>query len=303
MTRTALVMLVFVSACASGAPAPIDFGRAGAAPPPDAYDRPQRPTSPPPQPADPRAAPRLHRVGEDERLYDIAARFQIPMATLIAENDLVPPYALRPGQNLRLPAPLSHRVAASETFESIADRYAMDRRSLALYNRMQPPYVVREGDVIALPALPGLSSAPMPTASMSVDPAPIATPVGSGRFSWPVVGDVITRFGAQANGGRIDGIEIAGADGDPIRAASDGEVVYAGADLPAYGQLVLIRHDDGYVTAYGYARDARVREGQRVRAGEEIASIDALGRSPARVLFQVRQGREAIDPAPLLGAR
>jgi lipoprotein NlpD len=100
---------------------------------------------------------------------------------------------------------------------------------------------------------------------------------------------------------RVDGVEIGGRVGAPITAAGDGEVVYAGSDLPAYGTLVLVRHADDYVTAYGYARRALVREGQRVRAGEAIAELGPRSDGSARLLFQVRRGSVAVDPLPLLG--
>ena len=99
----------------------------------------------------------------------------------------------------------------------------------------------------------------------------------------------------------LDGIEIAGREGDRISAAADGDVVYAGSDLPAYGELVLVRHANDLVTAYAYTRRALVREGQRVRAGEAIAELGGRADGGARLLFQVRQGSTPVDPAPLLG--
>ena len=114
-------------------------------------------------------------------------------------------------------------------------------------------------------------------------------------------GRVVARFGAQASGGRLDGIEIAGREGDRVSAAADGDVVYAGSDLPAYGELVLVRHANDLVTAYAYTRRALVREGQRVRAGEAIAELGAREQGGPRLLFQVRQRSTPIDPGPLLG--
>jgi lipoprotein NlpD len=111
----------------------------------------------------------------------------------------------------------------------------------------------------------------------------------------------VARYGVQPNGARLDGIEIAGHEGDAIAAAADGDVVYAGSDLAAYGTLVLVRHAGNYVTAYGFARRALVREGDHVRAGQRIAELGARSDGRARLLFQVRQGAHAVDPAPLLG--
>ncbi len=244
------------------------------------------------QPFDPARLPRTHRVGANESLYDIADRYQIPLRALIDQNRLEPPFALAPGSELQLPPPRFHVVARGETLRDVAQRFNVDFRSLALLNRMQPPYAVRLGDRIVLPAMAReyAQAQPVPNA-----PEAPAVQAGPARFAWPVRGEVLARFGQQPNGARLDGIEIAARAGAPIGAAADGDVVYAGSDLPAYGTLVLVRHTDGYVTAYGYARAALVREGQHVRAGEAVAEAGE------RVLFQARRGREAVDPLPLLG--
>lgn len=252
------------------------------------------------QPYDPANLPATHRVSDDESLYDIATTYQVPLRALIDQNNLEPPYALSEGRELRLPPPRFHTVARGESFEDVARRYNIDQRSLALLNRMQPPYNVRQGDRVVLPAMARLEPSPPPTPA----PGPVEPiPRGSGQFTWPLSGQVVARFGAQPNGVRVDGIEIAGQEGAQIAAAADGEVVYAGSDLPAYGTLVLLRHEGNYVTAYGYARRALVREGQRVRAGERIAELGSSARGAPRLLFQVRQGSAAVDPMPLMGAR
>lgn len=256
------------------------------------------------QPFDPAHLPRTHRVGANESLYDVAARYQIPLRALIDQNHLEPPYALAPGTELQLPPPRFHTVARGENLDDIARRYNVDSRSLALLNRMQSPYSVSPGDRIVLPAM-AREMAPPPVEEMSAPPptTPQAPPrvAANARFALPLRGNVVARFGSQAGGGRLDGIEIAGREGDRITAAADGEVVYAGADLPAYGTLVLVRHADNYVTAYGFARRALVREGQRVRAGEAIAELGPRPDGRARLLFQVRQGSAVVDPTPLLG--
>lgn len=340
MKRAALLLAFCAGACASGAAAPISYGgggaayeppanrgggrapieRRGEAPPPVTPVRAPAPQEPPPnwadgdgtplstyalqpddvQPFDPAHLPTMHRVGANESLYDIATRYQVPLRALIDQNNLEPPYAMSEGRELRLPPPRFHTVARGEDFSDIARRYNVDARSLALLNRMQAPYQVRQGDRIVLPAMArAIEIAPPPTPS----PTPVAPlPVGSGQFAWPLRGDVVTRFGAQPSGARIDGIEIAGREGDAIAAAADGEVVYAGSDLPSYGTLILVSHADNYVTAYAYARRALVREGQRVRAGERIAELGPRAEGRPRLLFQVRRGATPVDPAPLLAA-
>lgn len=248
---------------------------------------------------DPSRLPRTHRVTGDETLYDVATRYQVPLRALIDQNHLEPPYALGDGRVLELPPPRIHVVRRGEELEDIARRYNVDLRSLALLNRMQADDRVRAGDRIYLPALAReIAVEPAP-------PAPNATPLpeGTGRFGWPLRGEVLARFGAQPGGTRLDGMEIAGREGAQVSAAADGDVIYAGADIEGLGTLVLVRHADNYVTAYGYNRRALVREGQRVRAGEAIAELGARPDGRTRLLFQVRRGNEALDPAPLMGAQ
>jgi murein DD-endopeptidase MepM/ murein hydrolase activator NlpD len=246
-------------------------------------------------------------VGANESLYDVATRYQIPLRALIDQNHLEPPYALAPGRVIELPPPNVHVVRDGESFEDIARDYNIDLRSLALLNRMQPPYVVRGGDRVVLPAMARAdlgATAPVPADSTSIANIPAGeAPVvqGRGRFAWPLRGQIVARFGAQNGGGQLDGIEIAGREGAPIVAAADGEVVYAGSDLPAYGTIVLVRHADDLVTAYAYARRATVREGDRVRAGQTIAELGPRASGRAALLFQVRRGSTPVDPTPLLG--
>jgi murein DD-endopeptidase MepM/ murein hydrolase activator NlpD len=251
---------------------------------------------------DPLNPPRTHVMQPRQTLSDVAALYQIPVLTLIDFNHLTPPYALAPGTTLRLPPPRIHVVREDESFEDIARANAVDVHSLAVLNRMQPPYVVRRGDRIVLPNVPGAAPEADDTPQLPARAAQIMTAPtsGGGRFTWPLRGAVVARYGAQANGRRLDGIEIAGHEGDAIAAAADGDVVYVGSDLAGYGTLVLVRHAGNCVTAYGFARRALVREGQRVRAGEEIAELGSRPSGGARLLFQVRQGTQAVDPEPLL---
>ncbi len=293
---------LLATACSASQPAPISYGggergeEANATAPRELADYALQPGEV--HPYDPARTPRRHRVGDHETLYDIAARYQIPLLELIEQNGLEPPYALAPRAEIELPPPRFHITRGGESFAAIAGRYRIDTRSLALFNRLTLPHEPRPGERIALPALANRAE----TAPPASPPQPTReTGVANARFRWPLRGQVLTRFGAQAGGGRLDGVEIAGHEGARVSAAADGEVVYAGADLPAYGALVLVAHGDDYVTAYGYGARALVREGEHVRAGQPVAE---LGQRPggARLLFQVRHGRAAVDPLPLLGA-
>jgi murein DD-endopeptidase MepM/ murein hydrolase activator NlpD len=163
--------------------------------------------------------------------------------------------------------------------------------------------------------------APMPTASPSVKPltAPSASPPtnqpaavanipqpagrAGGLFQWPVNGKVISGFGATAGGLHNDGINIAAPRGTPVHAAENGVVVYAGNQLRGFGNLILIRHADGWVTAYAHNDTLLVKKGQQVKRGDVIARVGSTGNvSEPQLHFELRKGTEAVDPKVMLGA-
>jgi murein DD-endopeptidase MepM/ murein hydrolase activator NlpD len=300
MKRLFAALSLFVAACAGATPSPIAYGGSRA---PERTGQPNEEAPRRDAQIDAAVAfdqsrlPRTHRVEADQSLYDIAALYRVPLLALIEQNGFEPPYALGEGDVVALPPPRVHVAQRGESLGDVAARFSVDERSLALLNRWPFPYQLREGERVYLPAVAAAqASLPLPRDE------PSAAQASAGRFFWPLRGRVLARFGPQPNGQRFDGVVIAGREGEQIVAADDGEVVYAGADLASYGALVLVRHEGDYVTAYAYGRRALVREGDQVRAGQPIAELGQR-EGGARLLFQVRHGRSAVDPLPLLGAR
>jgi murein DD-endopeptidase MepM/ murein hydrolase activator NlpD len=122
-------------------------------------------------------------------------------------------------------------------------------------------------------------------------------------FLWPVKGKVVSRFGPQGGGQHNDGINIAAPRGTPVLAAENGVVVYAGNELPGFGNLLILRHADGWMTAYGHNDALKVRRGDTVRRGQPIATVGTSGgaRTP-QLHFEIRRGSDAVDPSRYLGA-
>ena len=137
---------------------------------------------------------------------------------------------------------------------------------------------------------------------MQPTPAPqAATP--NHQFIWPVRGKIISNFGPKANGLHNDGINISANTGDPFYAAADGVVVYAGNDLKGYGNMVILRHADGWMTAYAHADRLLVKENARIRQGEQIGNVGATGSvTSAQLHFGLRNGAAPVDPAKYLGS-
>src|SRR6185437_8867573 len=142
------------------------------------------------------------------------------------------------------------------------------------------------------------------TTATTAAPAPdLVTPAphGGSGFEWPVAGHVIEGYGAGPSGTHNDGINIAARVGEPVRAADGGVVAYAGNELRGYGNLVLIRHPGGYMTAYAHNGQLLVKRGDAVKRGQEIAKAGATGAVDSPQLhFEIRQGTHALDPTTLL---
>jgi murein DD-endopeptidase MepM/ murein hydrolase activator NlpD len=131
---------------------------------------------------------------------------------------------------------------------------------------------------------------------------PLAPPRG-GRFVWPVKGRVLGGYGPGPGGTHNDGINIAAPTGTPVIAADDGDVAYAGNELRGFGNLVLVKHGDGWMTAYAHCDKLLVHKGDRVRRGQPIARVGATGSvSEPQLHFEVRRGTRALDPAGYLPA-
>jgi murein DD-endopeptidase MepM/ murein hydrolase activator NlpD len=135
----------------------------------------------------------------------------------------------------------------------------------------------------------------LPPAPPKSTPAPVA---GARDFVWPISGDVLKGFGTSADGIRNDGVNIAASHGAEVKAAAGGEVVYAGSELAGFGNLILIRHPGGWVTAYAHSDALKVKEGDLVKQGQTIATAGKTGNaSQTQVHFELRKGKEPVDPA------
>jgi len=130
---------------------------------------------------------------------------------------------------------------------------------------------------------------------------PQPPPREGGKFLWPVKGKIVLGFGPKAGGLHNDGINIAADRGTPVRAAENGVVVYIGNQLRGFGNLLLIKHSGGWMTAYAHADTLLVRRGQTVRRGEAVARVGSTGSvTQPQLHFEVRKGTRAVDPTRLL---
>lgn len=265
--------------------------------------------------------PRRHVVARKETVYGISRRYGVPLRSVIDANDLAPPYALRIGQRLLIPVQRQHVVAKGDTVYSIAKRYDVELSELVRLNRISPPYTIKPAQRLVLPDSRPPASVVDPMVTQAAAPAgktlgavrpanaapaaiPQPPPRAGTKFLWPVKGRVILGYGPKQDGLHNDGINIKAPRGAPIRAAENGVVAYVGNELRGFGNLVLLKHADGWVTAYAHTDQVLVRRGDKVRRGQTIGRVGSTGNVASPQLhFEVRKGTEAVDPIRLLASQ
>lgn len=276
-----------------------------------------------PMPAPIRGAGGSYVVKPGETLYRISREKNIPIRSLIEANNLQPPYALQAGQRLAIPSARFHVVQRGDTVYSISRTYGVDMATLTRTNDVPAPYRIKVGQRLQLPSKvntqvasaegsprtvpvsrPGAYTTTTTTTTTSPtvkDPLP-PPPSSSGDFVWPAQGKIISSFGSKENGLHNDGVNIAVPSGTPVHAAQSGVVAYAGNELKGYGNLLLVRHANGWMTAYAHNSKLLVKRGETVTRGQTISLAGNTGSvTSPQVHFEVRKGAKAVDPSTVIG--
>jgi lipoprotein NlpD len=193
-----------------------------------------------------------------------------------------------------------HTVRSGETLYSIAMQYNLDQRQLASWNSLGSGAYIREGQRLRLKPSSGYKAAQRNTtqkkpavSSAAVLPAP--------TWRWPANGAVLLRFGESSK--TKSGIRIGGNEGQAIQATAAGEVVYAGTGLRSYGQLLILKHNETWLSAYGFNSKLLVAEGTKVQAGQSIAEMGSDSAGRTLLHFEIRRNGQPVDPLRYLPAR
>ncbi|WNF56877.1 MULTISPECIES: peptidoglycan DD-metalloendopeptidase family protein [Pseudomonas] len=225
-------------------------------------------------------------VRPKDTLFSIAFRYGWDYKALAARNNIPTPYTIHPGQTIRFDGRTGSTSAAVASATDSTPSSSLKTTVI----RRQPNGATTSTAVVA----PSVASKPTPA------PMPPAGPAPTG-WGWPSNGILIGKF--SSNGSLNKGIDIAGDLGQPVLAASDGTVVYAGSGLRGYGELVIIKHSDTYVSAYGHNRRLLVREGQQVKVGQTIAEMGSTGTDRVKLHFEIRRQGKPVDPLQFLPRR
>ena len=245
----------------------------------------------------PQIAGAVHVVAPGETLTSIAKRYKAPLTTIAAANGIVPHTQVKMGDRLTIPgvkgvAQPSMQLASAKAAPAPAAAPAKPGQAQAL-----PKNQVVSADPAASVRMVSPVDNPPVTESPKNEPTAAAAP----GFRWPVRGRVITGFGPKPAGQQNDGINVAVPEGTPVKAAEDGVVAYAGSELKGYGNLVLVRHSNGFVTAYAHASELMVKRGDPIKRGQVIAKAGQTGQvNSPQLHFEIRKGSSPIDPMPLL---
>lgn len=270
-------------------------------------------------------------VQPGDTIHAIAQRSGVTMRALVDANGLRPPYVLQAGRSLRLPgqAPApgaTGRTGAEARTGRPADPGPRPEAAIIALGEPRgagdpgivappppaPPAAMDEGNLpgAAVPAgtTRGAAQTPPPPApatimaetarSERVAPTP---PLAPNAFAWPLRGRIISGFGSKPGGLQNDGINIAAARGTAVRATADGTVVYAGNELKGFGNLLLLRHEDGWMSAYAHLDAILVEKGDRIRRGQTVARVGQTGNVASPQLhFELRRHGRIIDPMTVL---
>ncbi|MEO8669164.1 MAG: peptidoglycan DD-metalloendopeptidase family protein [Bauldia sp.] len=298
-----------------------------AAPKPVAYAEPSAPIAE--RPASKKSGAATHKVASGDTLYSIARTYGVKPSTIVAANGLASPQAIRIGQSLKIPGNGQAVAEKAQAPQQVAKAEVMSTnnpkafggtkilgtlpangavKAVASANEPVATIAVARTDAANVPEAPAMPSVPVQRQAPSFDDANAAVdqasepPSTNGTsFRWPVRGRIISGFGAKPSGEKNDGINLAVPEGTSVKAAEAGTVIYAGNELEGYGNLVLVRHAGGWVSAYAHNSAIKVKRGDLVRRGQTVATAGASGsvNSP-QVHFELRKGAKPVNPLDYL---
>jgi murein DD-endopeptidase MepM/ murein hydrolase activator NlpD len=259
-------------------------------------------------------------VRPGDSISEIAQRYRVSTEDIVAMNGLsdrdrvvagarlfIPAYGRREGAAPR-PAP-ARTQTAQRTARSTATPARPSPAGRVQVTQLQPVSYDEGPSLVPIPRQrPGAgtrTASRTPASQIYVPaarPVSVTVPAGAARFVWPVNGRILSGFGRNAEGQRNDGINIAVAHGTPVRAAANGTVTYVGNELKGYGNLLLIQHDGGFVTAYAHADRLTVERGERVKSGDIVGYTGATGDvTQPQLHFEIRQNTKPVNPTAFLG--
>ncbi|MBV9686248.1 MAG: M23 family metallopeptidase [Alphaproteobacteria bacterium] len=247
-------------------------------------------------------------VQRGQTLSEIAHSYHIPMRVIAEANALAPPYRIQTGRRLIIPGAGPPRAPTSVA--ALPPSKLPDAASSVAPNP-PPPAAPDQPPVSAAPLTPEAKPVPTVAAPAPVQTIPEAAPdsgsaaappaAGGSAFLWPVRGHVVATYGTRSDGSHNDGINIAAPRGTAVEAVDGGIVAYTGNELRGYGNLILVKHANGWISAYAHCDQILVKRGEKVTRGQVIARVGSTGNvTEPQLHFELRRGQHAVDPREFL---
>lgn len=252
-------------------------------------------------------------VREGETLWNISERYDLSLRDIIDFNNLNPPYILQIGERIKLPPSRYYNVQYQDTLYRISRMFDVDVTELVRANDLKPPYKLTVGQRLRVPSQIVRRDAPAKRTAVAQRPSsrktsapvkearpPVASTAGIAvqDFIWPVRGNIISSYGPKEGGLHNDGVNISAARGGAVQAAAAGIVVYADNGIKSYGNLILLKHPNGVMTAYAHLDDIKVKKGQRVSQGSVLGTVGTTGAvTTPQLHFEIRKGSQTINPS------
>jgi murein DD-endopeptidase MepM/ murein hydrolase activator NlpD len=250
------------------------------------------------------------RIYAGDSLYSISKREGVTIRSIIEVNDLKPPFILYKGEELVIPLSQIHVVKKGNTLWEIAKCYGVSVNNIRSLNNLKIKDKIYKDKELFIPrGNNNLKRDCNSIGNKSINNSEVKKQLSKNNnkvlsnssYLWPVKGSILSKYGLLAKGLRNDGINISANKGDPVFAAESGKIVYAGNEIQAFGNLILIKHFDNNTTAYAHLEKINVKKGQSVKKGQIIASLGNSGKvSLPQLHFEVRNSNGPLNPLKYL---
>ncbi len=268
----------------------------------------------------------IHTLRKGETLWSVANAYQVDLRNILDINHFSAPYHIKVGQRLKIPAPQIYKTKTGDTLYKVSRLFDTTTTELARLNHIRAPYILKDHQSLRLPSkyiqtshmIKEIPVAKIPQKSAivpiereeltsqvkpveSVETIQSLQPNGKFGFIKPVSGKIISGYGPKEDGLHNDGINIQAKRGAVVRSSESGVVVYSGKEIEGYGNMILIRHNNGYLTAYAHLEKRLIQKGDKVKRGQTIGTVGTSGnvKNP-QLHFEIRKGRDALNPQQVL---
>ena len=244
----------------------------------------------------------FYKVKKGDNLYSISKKFNISIKKIIKYNRINEPFKIFPNQRIFLPKNIFYKVKKGDTLYSISRKFKSNIYSISKLNKLKNINQIKEGQKILIPEyfpknISNLKSNKKKIKSKAKYVKSRSKFSNTQKFIWPINGEILIKYGSGDPGFFNDGINIKSSLGTAVKASNDGEIIYSGNEIPGYGNLILIKHNKNWITAYAHLEKIGKKKGDLVKRGQPIGIVGNTGNvKDIQLHFEIRKGKNAVNP-------